>query len=329
MKILVTGACGSIGSNLVRKLTQIYPDASIDCIDINEEGLFALSSVYKDSDQLTFICDDFGSPNLLAGLGYYDLVFHLAARKHVPLSEQHPNSAITANIVAMQSFVAAMRTRAAQVVFASSDKAVNPTNVMGASKLIAERICVAANRTTDHSVCRFKIVRFGNVLGSSGSVVPIFVHQARSKQKLTVTSTEMTRFVMSNDDAVNLLLAASSLFNRNKESILVSKMKALSILDLAKAVYIKVTNKEPPLNYDEWIQFIKPRSGEKLFEELMTDEEAGRSNLDGDLFIVNDNNVSGTSISPELYSSKLHPKLNVGEIIDLLACCKDVDVDNS
>ena len=329
MKILVTGACGSIGTQLVRKIALKHPDASIECVDINEEGLFRLSSAYKDSDQMTFICEDFGSPNFLAGLGNYDLVFHLAARKHVPLSEQHPNSAITANIVSMQNFVAAMRTRAAQVVFASSDKAVNPTNVMGASKLIAERICVAANRTSDPDSCRFKIVRFGNVLGSSGSVVPIFIQQARSKEKLTLTSTQMTRFVMSSDDAVNLLLAAAAFRSRNKESILVSKMKAVSIYDLAKAVYMKVTNDEPPLHSDDWLRLIEPRPGEKLFEELMTDEEAGRSNLVDDLFVINNESSSGVSISPDLYSSRLHPQLNVSEIIDLLNCCEDFDFKNS
>ena len=205
-----------------------------------------------------------------------DIVVHAAALKHVELSERAPFEVVQSNILGVQNVIeAADATSVARVLFTSSDKAVNPTNVMGTSKLMGERLMTAANARLGGSSTVFASTRFGNVLGSSGSVIPIFMRQIEAGGPVTLTEPEMTRFIMTVKEAARLVL--DSIWQANGGEVFVTKMPAIRILDLAQ---IMIRTMAPVFGHDPEdidIEIIGAKPGEKLYEELMSDEETRRS----------------------------------------------------
>jgi len=269
-KVLITGACGTVGTELIKQLSAKDTEEIIG-IDNNESELFFINEAYKSEDSIRFfLCDIKNKSQLRRYFDGMDVVIHSAARKHVILNEVAPSEAIYTNIVGTQNVIdAALEAGVKRMLFTSSDKAVNPTNVMGTSKLMGERLMTAANAATRGPFPIFASTRFGNVLGSNGSVIPIFKRQILNGGPVTLTDPEMSRFVMTIDEAASLVLDSVSLAKGGE--VFVTKMPIMRIEDLAKAM-MKVMGKP-----DMDIKVIGAKPGEKMYEELINDEEVRRT----------------------------------------------------
>lgn len=276
-RILVTGACGTVGRELIRQLLEAYKVKELVGLDNNESELFYIEQQYAGHRQASFFLADVRDRDRLCDkMNGIDVVFHTAAFKHVLLCEQSPFEAVQTNIHGVQNVIyAAIENKVERVVFTSSDKAVNPTNVMGTSKLMGERLITAANCNLRTAGPVFTSTRFGNVLGSRGSVIPIFSDQIRRGGPVTVTDPEMTRFIMSIEEAVHLILNASEL-SRGGE-VFVTKMPAIRIGDLADVMIQELAPAYGHRPEDIQIQIIGHKAGEKMYEELMNTEETRRS----------------------------------------------------
>ena len=274
--VLVTGAVGTVGQSLVKRLTGL--DAKeIICIDNNETEIFFLEERYRDVPGFNcFTADIRDLPRLERLMQGVDIVFHGAALKHVTICERSPFDAVRTNIEGVENVIsAALANDVERVIFMSSDKAVNPTNVLGTSKLMGERLITAANSRQRKQRTIFTSCRFGNVLGSRGSVLPVFARQIANGGPLTLTSPDMSRFVMSSAQAVDLLLESCAVARGGE--VLVFKMPALAIETLAKAT-IEIL--APRFGHDPGhleITEIGTKPGEKRYEELLSDEEVSRT----------------------------------------------------
>jgi len=276
-RILVTGACGTVGRELIRQLLEKYKVKELVGLDNNESELFFIEHKYAGHEQASFFLADIRDRDRLCDkMNGIDVVFHTAAFKHVLLCEQSPFEAVQTNIHGVQNVIyAAIENNVERVIFTSSDKAVNPTNVMGTSKLMGERLITAANSNLRTAGPVFTSARFGNVLGSRGSVIPIFSDQIRRGGPVTVTDPEMTRFIMSIEEAVQLIINAGEL-SRGGE-VFVTKMPAIRIKDLAE---VMIQELAPGCGWkpeDIKIQIVGHKPGEKMYEELMNFEETRRS----------------------------------------------------
>lgn len=283
--ILVTGAAGTVGRELVRQLLPLWP-GEVRALDHNESELFIMSESYRSQDNINFYLGDVRDLQKMEAVSRgVDMVFHCAALKHVYFSEYNPFESIQTNILGVQNIVqAALKNDVKRVIFTSSDKAVNPTNVMGTSKLMGERLITAANVVNPSSHQRFSSVRFGNVLGSRGSVIPVFHEQIRKGGSVTLTDPGMTRFIMSIQRAAQLVLEGAVLARGGE--VLVTKMQALAIMDLARAMIELLA---PHYGHDPAalaIDIIGAKPGEKMYEELLSQEEVPRSVELQDMFVV-------------------------------------------
>ena len=277
--ILVTGACGTVGSELIRQLlTQPkYAPREVIGIDNNESQLFFSDQQYLDDDRANFFVVDIRDRyELTRKMEAVDIVFHCAALKHVILCERSPEQAVQTNIQGVQNIIAAAQANSVQkVIFTSSDKAVNPTNVMGTSKLMGERLMTAANSNKRSNGPVFASTRFGNIMGSNGSVVPIFYNQIANGREVTLTHHEMTRFVMSVEESVRLVIDSAELAQGGE--VFVTKMPVAKIADLAMVMIEEIAPKYGYSVADIKIKEIGIKPGEKLYEELMSSEETTRS----------------------------------------------------
>ncbi len=276
-RILVTGACGSIGSKLVEKLLLL--GCEVCAFDQNEDGLFHLDQKYKEiyTDNLKLFVGSVRDLNRLEkAFEGVEIVFHCAALKHVYLSEYNPFEAMQTNILGVNNVInASLKANVSQVIFTSSDKAVNPSSTMGATKLLGERLITAANHHSGNHSTRFSSVRFGNVLNTNGSVLHIFRRQIEQKKPLTITSEYMTRFFITMSQAIDLCIYASNKMIGGE--VFVMNMGSCSIIDLAKAVS----------NGDSFeYTVIGEKPGEKLYEELVTEVEAPRTVIHGNIYTV-------------------------------------------
>jgi len=275
-RVLITGAAGSIGSALLEKLVQ-QQDVTICAYDHNEDALFRLSRRFNNIPTIRFFLGDIrDNRRLNQAFAKVDTVFHCAALKHVGLNEYNPMETIRTNIIGTENVIeAAISSSVRTFIYTSSDKAVNPSNTMGASKLLGEKICIAANNLSGQNGARFCCVRFGNVIGTNGSVVPIFRDQLSNRNPLTITDPSMTRYFISSDEAVNLcLLAAKEVVGGE---IFIRNMGSAKIGQLAQVL----ANGEP---YQ--VNIIGRLPGEKNYEELMTIEESFRSLVYNNLLVV-------------------------------------------
>lgn len=277
--ILVTGACGTVGSELVKSLLENpeYNPKSVIGLDNNESELFFIDQLYLDDQRASFHMADIRDRDVLTrAMQDIDVVFHAAALKHVILCERSPYEAVQTNIAGCQNIIyAAEANNVEKVIFTSSDKAVNPTNVMGTSKLMGERLMTAANGSSKKSNTIFASTRFGNVLGSNGSVIPIFKKQIQKGGPITLTDIEMTRFVMTVEESVRLVIDSAQ--QAKGGEVFITKMPVLRIADMAKVMVELLANQYDHKSEDIKINIIGSKPGEKLYEELMSDEETRRA----------------------------------------------------
>lgn len=285
-RVVVTGAAGTIGSEIVRQLLELDV-AEVRALDNHESDLFRLETEEASDPRLHCFVADVRSIDKLSSLfSGMDYVFHAAALKHVPLCERSPFEAVNVNIAGVQNVIqAAKNGGVSRAIFTSSDKAVNPTSVMGTSKLMGERLFTAANAlNSSEPTTRFASTRFGNVAGSQGSVIPLFCAQIAKGGPVTLTSGEMTRFVMTISEAVHLVLRSLTLAQGGE--VFVTKMPVVHIGTLAE---VMIGLLAPAFGYqpsDIEIVSVGPRSGEKYFEELTTEEEMRRTYALDDFLVV-------------------------------------------
>jgi FlaA1/EpsC-like NDP-sugar epimerase len=272
--VLVTGAGGSIGSELCRQIAQVKPRLLV-MLDHAEDNLFEIDREMVEERHCTnveSVLADCKEPHrMLETMQRFkpDVVFHAAAYKHVPLMEANPLEAIRNNAIATRvTAETAAASKVERFVLISTDKAVNPKTVMGASKAMAEWIVESAGNS--HPGTRFASVRFGNVLASSGSVVPIFRGQIERGGPITVTHPEMTRYFMTIPEAVQLVIRAGDIGAGKGEVFVLDMGEPVKIVDLAHNM-IRLAGYEP--EQDIAVEFTKPRPGEKLHEELFGDAE--------------------------------------------------------
>ena len=269
--ILVTGAAGSIGSGIVKQLSNFQPKKVI-LLDQAESNLYELEQELKYNHpefNFSIVVGDICNEKRITRLFDYfkpDYVFHAAAYKHVPLMEDNPSEAIYTNVYGTKNIVdLSVKYNVKKFVFVSTDKAVNPTNVMGASKRIAEILI----QTQINSTTRFITTRFGNVLGSNGSVIPLFKKQIEQGGPITITDERITRYFMTIPEACQLVLEACSMGN-GSEIYVFDMGESVKIIDLAKKM-IKLSGLE--INKDIEIKVTGLRPGEKLYEELLASDE--------------------------------------------------------
>jgi FlaA1/EpsC-like NDP-sugar epimerase len=270
--ILVSGAAGSIGSGMVRQIAKYNPKRIV-LLDQAESPLYDFQNeLLTNFPTLNFevVIGDIRSHERMERLfGFFkpDYVFHAAAYKHVPLMESNPSEAVLTNVKGTKNLVdLALKFKVNKFVMISTDKAVNPTNVMGASKRIAEIYAQAAN---DKGITKFVTTRFGNVLGSNGSVIPLFQRQIEQGGPITVTDERVTRFFMTIPEACQLVLDAGTM-GEGGEIFVFDMGESVKIIDLAKKM-IQLSGLE--LGKDIEIKVIGLRPGEKLYEELLAEEE--------------------------------------------------------
>lgn len=271
-RVLITGAAGSIGSEMVRQIARYNP-LKLVLIDQAETPLYNLelemAEQFRNVDYEIIICDINHAFRMERIFEYFkpEVIYHAAAYKHVPMMENNPVEAVLTNISGTKTIAdLAIKYEVGKFVMISTDKAVNPTNVMGASKRIAE---IYTQSLSKQGVTKFITTRFGNVLGSNGSVIPLFKSQIEKGGPVTITHAEVTRFFMTIPEACQLVLEASVL-GKGGEIFIFDMGKSVKIIDLAKKM-IKLSRLE--LGKDIQITFTGLRPGEKLFEELLNDKE--------------------------------------------------------
>jgi len=282
--ILVTGGGGSIGSELCRQIAAHHPKQLI-IIDIYENSVYEIQQEllrkYPELNQVVLIASVRNAARIGKIFETYhpDIVYHAAAHKHVPLMETSPNEAIKNNVFGTyKTAQAAARCGVKKFVLISTDKAVNPTNIMGASKRICEMVIQMMNNTTDTN---FVAVRFGNVLGSNGSVIPLFKQQIAAGGPVTVTDPNIIRYFMTIPEAVSLVLQAGA-YARGGEIFVLNMGEPVKILDLATNL-IKLSGYKP--GEDIEIKFTGLRPGEKMYEELLMNEEGLKETANKMIFI--------------------------------------------
>jgi FlaA1/EpsC-like NDP-sugar epimerase len=264
-RVLVTGGGGSIGAEIARQVAGYEPSRLV-LLDRDETHLFDAAADLEDCVEVLLDVRDRDGVDDLFARERPEIVFHAAANKHVPLLESHPREAVTTNVVGTDNIALAARAQAVEhLVFVSTDKAVNPRSVMGASKRLAERLVLG----TAPSGAAWCAVRFGNVLGSRGSVVPTFMRQIRRGGPVTITHPDMTRFFMSIPEAVQLVLQAAALAE-DREIFMLDMGEPVRIVDLANRMVALAGLR---VGTDIEMRVIGPRPGEKLTEELHDPEE--------------------------------------------------------
>jgi FlaA1/EpsC-like NDP-sugar epimerase len=296
--ILVTGAAGSIGSELCRQVARFDP-ALLVLFDQAESGLFHIDAELRQrfpNLPLVTVLGDVRDPDRIENVirGYeIESIFHAAAYKHVPMMELHPLEAVQNNILGTWNLLSAARRHGVpNFLMISSDKAVNPSSVMGATKRVCELLVAGVSNAGQSPSCNYVSVRFGNVLGSNGSVIPIFQSQIAAGGPVKVTHPDMKRYFMTTAEAVSLVLQASSM-GRGSQIFLLDMGEPVKILDLAIHL-IRMAGHEP--NKDIDIQFTGPRPGEKLAEELNSSWEKCLPTFHEKIRIFEDSAVDWTAL---------------------------------
>ena len=264
-KVLITGGTGSLGIALTKRLLQENVD-TIRIFSRNENKQLEMDSKFHD-DRLRFLLGDVRDYNRLTrAFEDIDIVFHAAALKHVPIIEYNPFEAIKTNVMGSQNVIdACLEEDVEKAICVGTDKAVSPLNTYGATKLLMEKLFITASNylKKERHKTKFIALRYGNVLGSSGSVIPKFINQIKNNGKITITDSNMTRFSISIDEALDFILKATEIGKGSE--IFVPKLRAYSLMDVKDALFDLLGKT------DEQIVGIRP--GEKLHEILINNEE--------------------------------------------------------
>lgn len=267
--ILVTSGVGSIGSVIVEKLLNNYSPKQVRIFDNHEEAIFETTCQFASKKNARFLIGDIRDKERIEwAMRNVDIVFHSAALKHVAINEYNPFEAIKTNVLGTKNLVlSAINAKVKKFINISSDKASIPTSTMGASKLLAERITMAANYYKGKSPTVCASVRFGNVIGSSGSVIPIFCKQIKKGGPVTLTDKRMVRYFMTISQAVNLIFDAARITKGGEVFIL--KMPSLKIKKLAEVLIKELAEKPKKIEIKE----VGRRPGEKISESLINPNE--------------------------------------------------------
>jgi FlaA1/EpsC-like NDP-sugar epimerase len=276
--ILVNGGLGSIGSEVVRQVLNYNPNQVI-VLDNRETELYYARVTCPAKEKVTFLFGDIRDKGrLLRAIDSVDIIFHTAAMKHVFVCEYDPFEAVKTNVIGTQNVIeCALEHDMEQMILISTDKVVNPTNVMGATKLLAERLVSAMSNYKGENKTKFGIVRFGNVLASRGSVLQTWESQLKEGKKITITNPEMTRFFMSIPESVRLIFTAT-FYAENGETFIL-KMPSIKIGDLGE-IFLKLRGAAED-HYE--LTGIKP--GEKMHEELIFEGESNLLMENEELFV--------------------------------------------
>ncbi|AJZ76169.1 SDR family NAD(P)-dependent oxidoreductase [Candidatus Nitrosotenuis cloacae] len=264
-KILITGGTGSLGQALTKRLLQTNV-STVRIFSRNENKQVMMESNFHDK-RLRFLIGDVREKERLAtALEDIDIIFHAAALKHVPIIEYNPFESIKTNVIGSQNVIdACLQQNVETAVCIGTDKAVSPLNTYGATKLLMEKLFVTANNYMNRRKHRTKFlaVRYGNVVGSSGSVIPKFIEQIRAKKKITITDPKMTRFSITMDQALDLIIDIA--LNGKESEIYVPKLKSYSIVDVKDTLFELIGK--------TGIEVVGIRPGEKLHEVLINKDE--------------------------------------------------------
>ncbi|MGZ9586256.1 SDR family NAD(P)-dependent oxidoreductase [Paenibacillus marinisediminis] len=322
-KILLIGGTGTIGQGLLDRLLNENP-AVIRILSRDEYKQYELQRKYREYSNIRYLIGDIRDyQRLRRAMEGIDYVFHAAAMKHVPACEYNPFEAVQTNVLGTQNVIqAALDLEVEKVIFTSTDKAIAPTNTYGASKLMAERLISAAQYQAGSKRTIFAAVRFGNVMGSRGSVIPLFQKQIKEGRYVTITSKQMSRFMMSLNEATDLTLKAMEIAQGGETFVL--KMPVIRLMDLAEVI-IENTCSELNIRADSIeMNEIGVRPGEKMFEELMTADEAEHALELRHMYIIsnmfmNKHNYSDAKPAvKQAYSSNLVKPITKDELRTLL-----------
>jgi FlaA1/EpsC-like NDP-sugar epimerase len=302
-RVLISGGGGSIGSELCRQIARLGIE-SLTLVELSEYNLYRIEQELRAEFPHLVLrgvlgdCGDAATCEHALSVSRADTVFHAAAYKHVPLLQEQVREAVRNNVLATQTLaLACVRHRVDSFVLISTDKAVNPTNVMGASKRVAEMLCQTLARD---SHTRFVTVRFGNVLDSAGSVVPLFREQIRRGGPVTVTHPEITRFFMTIPEACQLILQAASL-GQGGEIFALDMGEPVRIRYLAEQM-IRLTGKQP--ERDVAIIYTGLRPGEKLFEELFHEKESYQPTAHSKIMLAQPRDLPRASLEEALHRAR-------------------------
>lgn len=293
-KVLITGGTGSIGSSVVQKLLEEECN-TIRVLGSDENGLHNLSLQMGESsnffdamkkNKIRYMYGDITDQDrMLTACEGVDIVIHAAAMKHVPICEYNPFEATKVNVIGTQNMIkAALAQKAKKFILISTDKVVDPTTVLGATKLLAEKITLNSNLNKGKKNTIFSVVRFGNVIGTRGSVLPKFIYQLKNNQDITLTDKHSTRFFVTVEDSVKSIINAVCLM-KGGEVFIPKTINAIKISDLAHALsnfYSKSKSK---------IIFIGMRSGEKVHEKIIAETEHYKLKITTNLFVIDYFNV--------------------------------------
>lgn len=284
-KILIIGGTGTIGQSLLKCILKENPEV-VRIFSRDEHKQFELREKLSEYSNIRYLIGDVRDSDRVArAMEDIDYVFHVAAMKHVPACEYNPYEAVKTNIIGTENVIMAARSAGVKrVIFTSTDKAIAPTNAYGASKLMAERLIASAQYNSGSHATIFAAVRFGNVMGSRGSVIPLFKSQIIENHKITVTDQTMSRFMMTLSQATELTIKAMKTAQGGE--IFVLKMPIISLKDLAEVIIEETTKKINIHSNSVEIVEIGLRPGEKMFEELMTMEEAKDAFELPDMFVI-------------------------------------------
>jgi len=310
-KILITGGTGSIGSCIVKELLK-FDVSKIDIFSRDEIKQFTMKRIFNDK-RLNFIVGDireYRSLERVFEINNFDIVYHTAAMKHVVICEENPLEAVKTNIIGTQNIVnLARKYGVPKLINISTDKAVNPCNVMGATKLIGERIVLNANYTS---------VRFGNVAGSRGSVIPVLIEEMLRKKQITITNPNVTRFIMKTSDAVKLILKATQ-YAKGGE-VFVLKMRAFKLSDLVDVLVNCIAPKFGIHGKEVKVNVIGSLPGEKQHENIIDELEVPYLHDLGDFYVIKPKtpviNVQREHLALSSNFTELISKDELKEIVD-------------
>ena len=277
--ILITGGTGSLGRALTKKLLE-QNAKTVRIFSRNENKQIEMESEFNEEKRLRFFLGDVrDSERLFTALEDVDIVFHAAALKHVPKIEYNPFESIKTNVIGSQNVIDnSLKQNVQKVIAISTDKAVSPLNTYGATKLLMEKLFVSANNYLNREKyrTRFHAVRYGNVLGSSGSVIPKFIQQIKSNEKIRITDSAMTRFNITMDNALDLIINTAKIGKGSE--IFIPKLKAYNIMDVKSALF--------DLLHETEYEVVGIRPGEKLHETLINEDEMKYTWKINDMFMI-------------------------------------------